>query len=93
MIRTELSLLDAIAIEMRCEYLSDLRYLDSSQRALLAEKLKQVSIKPDSLRDWNGRDRQRAADPSLIPAPVVGPRLWDTLSQRSKNNERTERNS
>lgn len=53
MIRTELSLLDAIAIEMRCEYLSDLRYLDSSQRALLAEKLKQVSIKPDSLRDWN----------------------------------------
>ena len=81
MIRTELSLLDAIAIEMRCEYLSDLRYLDSSQRALLAEKLKQVSIKPDSLRDWNDALQYLARQPPGATAETAKERLIQALSR------------
>ena len=44
MIRTELSLLDAIAIEMRCEYLSDLRYLARQPPEATAETAKERLI-------------------------------------------------
>ena len=46
-------LLDLIAIQMGCTYLSDLRFLDSPQRAALAERLKRLTPKSSDLRDWN----------------------------------------
>lgn len=36
------SLLDLVSIQMGCEYLSDLRFLDSGQRAALAWKLERI---------------------------------------------------
>lgn len=36
------SLLDLVSIQIGCEYLSDLRFLDSGQRAALAWKLERI---------------------------------------------------
>lgn len=47
------SLLDLIAAQMGCDFLSDLRFLDSTQRAALAEKLKQLPARASNLHDWN----------------------------------------
>lgn len=49
----KMSLLDMMAAQMGCEYLSDLRYLDSGQRAQLARKLKKLPTQIAGLRDWN----------------------------------------
>ena len=46
-------LLDLMAIQMGCTYLSDLRFLDSTQRAALAEKLKAVTPRASDLHEWN----------------------------------------
>lgn len=53
MMHEKMSLLDVMAAQMGCEYLSDLRYLDSGQRAALAEKLGELAPKASDLRDWN----------------------------------------
>ena len=47
------SLLDAISIQMGCEYLSDLRFLDSGQRTVLARKLEKLPLEMADLHDWN----------------------------------------
>lgn len=47
------SLLDLLTAQMGCDYLSDLRFLDSTQRAALAERLKWLPDRASSLRDWN----------------------------------------
>lgn len=47
------SLLDLLTVQMGCDYLSDLRFLDSTRRAALAEKLKRLPAEVSSLRDWN----------------------------------------
>jgi len=50
---TNLSLLDVMSLHMGCEYLSDLRFLDKTQRAALAEKLKSLPVRAADLHDWN----------------------------------------
>ena len=40
---TEQSLLDLLAIQMRCEYLSDLHYLTGEQQRYLAAKLERLT--------------------------------------------------
>ena len=50
---TEQSLLDLLAIQMRCEYLSDLHYLTGEQRRYLAAKLERLTPREGDLRDWN----------------------------------------
>ena len=47
------SLLDLIAIQMGCDYLSDLRYLSRDRQLYLAEKLKNLHARESALRDWN----------------------------------------
>lgn len=47
------SLLDLIAVQMGCDFLSDLRSLDGTQRAALAEKLKHLPAGASDLHDWN----------------------------------------
>ena len=49
----EQSLLDLLAIQMRCNYLSDLRFLSRGQRQYLARKLEQLMPKEEDLQDWN----------------------------------------
>ena len=50
-------------------------------RTLLAEKLKQVSIKPDSLRDWNDALQYLARQPPEATAETAKERLIQALSR------------
>ena len=45
----EHSLLDLLAIQMKCEYLSDLRFLTQEQR----QKLDRLTPREEDIRDWN----------------------------------------
>lgn len=49
----EHSLLDLLAIQMKCEYLSDLRFLTQEQRQYLAQKLDRLTPREEEIRDWN----------------------------------------
>lgn len=49
----EQSLLDLMAIQMKCEYLSDLRFLSPEQRRYLAQRLERLTPREEDLRDWN----------------------------------------
>lgn len=49
----EHSLLDLLAIQMKCEYLSDLRFLTQEQRQYLAQKLDRLTPREEDIRDWN----------------------------------------
>ena len=48
-----MSLLDLIAVQMNCMYLSDLQYLSREEREHLAEKLKKIPAAAEDLRQWN----------------------------------------
>ena len=51
--RQGMCLLELIAVQMDCTYLSDLRHLSCGQRRCLAEKLKRITPMESDLRDWN----------------------------------------
>lgn len=50
---TDQSLLDFLSIQMRCMYLSDLRFLSPEQRRYLAQKLDQLTPREEDVREWN----------------------------------------
>lgn len=50
---TEQPLLEQIAIQMGCTYLSDLRFLNHRQRYNLAQKLKHFHPQEEEIRMWN----------------------------------------
>lgn len=47
------SLLDLLVIQMKCEYLSDLRFLTQEQHLYLAQKLEQLTPREEDIWDWN----------------------------------------
>ena len=49
----EMSLLELMAVQSQCEYLSDLRFLNVAQRKRLARMLETVVPQKEDLRDWN----------------------------------------
>lgn len=49
----EQSLLDLLSIQMKCEYLSDLRFLTQGQRRYLAQKLERLTPMERDIREWN----------------------------------------
>ena len=49
----EQSLLDLLAIQMGCTYLSDLRFLTQTQRICLAHKLGHLAPQEEDLYQWN----------------------------------------
>ena len=56
-------LLDLIAGQMGCDFLSDLRFLNSTQRAELAQKLEKLSADAFGLHDWNDALEYMAGQP------------------------------
>lgn len=42
-----------MSVQARCEYLSDLRYIDGAQRARLARALEKISPEAGTLFEWN----------------------------------------
>lgn len=75
--RAQMSLLDAMALQMRCEYLSDLRFLSSEQRRLLAAELGKVPAEKVPLSEWNDaveyltNDRGVCSDPAQAKAVLI----------------------
>ena len=53
-----------IARQMGCDFLSDLRFLNSTQRAELAQKLEKLSANAFGLHDWNDALEYMAGQPS-----------------------------
>ena len=49
----KVSLLDFLACEMKCEYLSDLKALSAGQKEKLADVIKSIQSSERDLRDWN----------------------------------------
>ena len=49
----EQSLLDLIAIQMGCMYLSDLRFLTGAQKTRLAYTLERLTPREEDLYQWN----------------------------------------
>lgn len=46
-------MLDFLASQMKCEYLSDLRYLPEGKRRILAERVEALGADEYDLRQWN----------------------------------------
>ena len=76
----EQSLLELLAIQMRCEYLSDLRRLTSAQKDYLAWKLKQITPRQEDLQDWNQALTYLTEAPEQTTAVEAKERLIDLLS-------------
>ncbi|CUP98240.1 Uncharacterised protein [uncultured Flavonifractor sp.] len=86
--KTELSLLDLLTLQMNCTYLSDLRFLDGGQRAMLAHRLERLPAKAEDLRDWNDALEYLTGSPPEETAQAAKERLIVLLAQlrnRSKN--------
>lgn len=49
----EQSLLDLLVIQMKCDYISDLRFLSQGQRQYLAQKLNALAPREEDIREWN----------------------------------------
>lgn len=95
----EMSLLDALAMQARCESLSDLRYIDDFQRLRLARMLEKISPQSGTLFEWNdaleyltGDPHQpdpggckRTADARIGPAPEQGAK---SKSRRNRHMKR-----
>lgn len=76
-----MSLLDAISIQMGCKYLSDLRYLDSSQRAELARKLEKIPPDCADLFEWNDALEYLAGAPPCDSREAARTQLMLLLTQ------------
>lgn len=86
--KTELSLLDLMTLQMNCTYLSDLRFLDGGQRAMLAHRLERLPARAEDLRDWNDALEYLTGLPPEGTAQAAKERLIALLAQprnRSKN--------
>ena len=46
-------LLENLARQMGCEYLSDLKYLDTASRAVLAGLIQHTGVEQATREDWN----------------------------------------
>ena len=49
----EQSLRDLLSIQMKCEYLSDPRFLSQEQRRYLAQRLDRLTPREEDVREWN----------------------------------------
>lgn len=78
------SLLDLMAIQMGCAYLSDLRFLDIGQRQYLAGKLERLTPREADLREWNDALDYLTGAPPEKTAQAARERLVQLLRQQSK---------
>lgn len=79
------SLLDLLAIQMKCEYLSDLRFLSLEQRRYLAQKLDQLTPREEDVRRWNDALTYLTNAPPEATARVAKERLVALLAHAEQN--------
>lgn len=49
----EQSLLERLAVQMECVYLSDLKFLTEAQRSFLAHTLERLTPREEDMSQWN----------------------------------------
>ena len=79
------SLLDLLSIQMKCEYLSDLRFLSSEQRRCLAHKLKYLTPREEDVREWNDALTYLTDAPPEPTARAAKERLVALLAHAEQN--------
>jgi len=79
--KTELSLLDLLSLQMNCTYLSDLRGLDDGLRAMMSRRLEQLPARAEELHDWNDALEYLTGAPPEETAQAAKERLIALLSQ------------
>lgn len=80
-------LLDVIAKELRCEYLSDLRYMKSFSRIRAARFIEEMIPATDaSLNEWNDALSYLASAPAEKTQDKARQRLLEYLQQGSNGN-------
>lgn len=77
----EQSLLDFLSIQMKCEYLSDLRFLSLEQRRYLAQRLDRLTPREEDVREWNDALNYLTGAPSENTAQAAKERIIYLLSQ------------
>ena len=79
------SLLDLMFIQMRCEYLPDLLFLNQSQRQYLTQKLKRLTGIEKILKDWNNALQNFTRSPSATTALEAQQALVNALKPQKKH--------
>lgn len=75
----EQSLLDLLSIQMKCDYLSDLRFLSQRQRRYLAHKLEQLTPREEDRWEWNDALQYLTGAPQEATAQAAKERLITRL--------------
>lgn len=81
--QTQLSLLDTLAFQMGCEYLSDLRFLGNFSRKLLVCKIRRIMSDTYDLSDWNDALKYLVGNPVEQEAETAKQRLIAVLEESS----------
>ena len=79
------SLLDLMFIQMRCEYLHDLLFLNQSQRQYLTQKLKRLTGIEKILKDWNNALQNFTRSPPARTALEAQQALVNALKPQKKH--------
>ena len=79
------SLLDLLSIQMKCEYLSDLRSLSPEQYRYLAHKLSQMVPHEEDIRDWNDALDYLTGKPPEKTAEAARDKLVSLLGSPERN--------
>lgn len=78
-VKVGLPLLDLLADEMKCDYLSDLRFLSPERKRELAERLKKISPEAYDLQVWNDALVYLAGEAAQETAAAAKNRLVEGL--------------
>ncbi|MGI5958313.1 MAG: hypothetical protein ACOX60_02705 [Massiliimalia sp.] len=77
------SLLDFLAFQMGCNYLSDLRFLSGVQQKILIKKLELLQPCEEDVQEWNDLLEYLVGIPSQSTAAKAKQALLKTLEQTS----------
>lgn len=89
--RIEMSLLEVLALQLGCGYLSDLRFLRGWERMRLARRLETIPAKDADLSDWNDALEYLAGDKHPRPdAAQAKAALMEALTAPRASGERDD---
>lgn len=77
----EQSLLDLLAIQMKCRYLSDLRFLTKRQRQYLAQELERLTPREEDIQEWNDALNYLTGRPPENTAQAAKVQLIQTITR------------
>lgn len=75
------SLLELLSVQMKYEYLSDLRFLSRAQRLHLSQKIERLTAREEELQDWNDALVYLTGSPPEKTASEAKSRLIELLRQ------------